>query len=329
MSIVITGSIAYDYLMRFPGRFSEHLLADQLHQVSVSFLVDDMTKHWGGVAANIAYTMALLELQPKLMGTVGRDFADYRQWLESVGVDTSTVRQIDSVFTASFFANTDLDNNQIASFYTGAMSFARDYTLADALPTKPDMVLISPNDPQAMINLAAECRARDIRFVYDPSQQVPRLTGEELLQGMSGAYMMVVNAYEAEIIARKTGLSIDDLRRQIDILVITRGAQGSTIYQGDDVVDVPVYPVTNIQDPTGSGDAYRAGLIRGIVGGWPLKLSGQVGSLCAAYVLEHTGTQNHRFTPADFVARFRTAFDDEGILDSLLTQNEPAVRTES
>lgn len=318
MSIVLTGSIAYDYLMRFPGRFSEHLLADQLHQVSVSFLVDDMTKHWGGVAANIAYTMALLELRPKLMGTVGRDFADYRTWLENAGVDTSTVRQIDSVFTASFFANTDVDNNQIASFYTGAMSFARDYTIAEALPTKPDMVMISPNDPQAMINLAEECRQRDIRFIYDPSQQVPRLTGEELLQGLTGATMMVINAYEAEIICRKTNMTVDELRRQLDILVITRGSKGSTIYQGDEAVDVPVFPVTDIKDPTGSGDAYRAGLIRGIVSGWPLKLSGQVGSLCAAYVLEHVGTQNHRFTPAEFAARFRTVFDDDGLLDSLL-----------
>lgn len=319
MSIVITGSIAYDYLMRFPGRFTEHLLADQLHQVSLSFLVDDMTKHWGGVAANIAYTMALLDLQPKLMGTVGRDFADYRNWLESAGVDTSTVRQIDSVFTASFFANTDIDNNQIASFYTGAMSFARDYTLAEAMPAKPDLVVISPNDPVAMINLANECRQRGIRFVYDPSQQVPRLTGEELLQGLTGAFMMVVNAYEAEIICRKTGQSIDDLRRQLEILVITRGSKGSTIYSGDQEIDVPVFPVRDIKDPTGSGDAYRAGLLRGIVGGWPLKLAGQVGSLCAAYVLEHDGTQNHRFTPAEFVARFRTEFSDEGLLDSLLT----------
>lgn len=326
MSIVITGSIAYDYLMRFPGRFAEHLIGEQIHQVSLSFLVDDMTKHWGGVAANIAYTMALLELKPKLMGTVGRDFADYRNWLDSAGVDTSTVRQIDSVFTASFFANTDTDNNQIASFYTGAMSYARDYTLAEALPAKPDLVLISPNDPQAMINLANECRARDIRFVYDPSQQVPRLSGDELLEGLSGAYMMVVNAYEAEIISKKTGKSIDELCEALQIFVITRGARGSTVYNGGETIDVPIFPVTDIKDPTGSGDAYRAGLIRGIVAGWPLKLAGQVGALCAAYALEHVGTQNHRFTPAEFVARFRTAFDDEGILDSLLAPQNAEAR---
>jgi adenosine kinase len=158
MEILISGSIAYDYLMRFPGRFTDHLIGDQLHQISLSFLVEDMTKHWGGVAANISYTMALLGTRPKLMGTVGRDFGDYRDWLERAGVDTSTVRQIDEVFTASFFVNTDLDNNQIASFYSGAMAHAKDLRVADVMASKPDLVIISPNDPQAMSNLTAECR---------------------------------------------------------------------------------------------------------------------------------------------------------------------------
>ncbi|MFO7323312.1 MAG: carbohydrate kinase family protein [Chloroflexota bacterium] len=318
MNVILTGSIAYDYLMRFPGRFSEHLLGDQLHQVSLSFLVEDMTKHWGGVAANIAYTMALLGMRPRLMGTVGRDFGDYRAWLESVGVDTSTVRQIDDVFTASFFANTDLDNNQIASFYSGAMAYARDYRLKDALDTDPDLVIISPNDPQAMLNLAAECRERGLKFIYDPSQQVPRLNGDELLQSMEGAYAMIVNGYEAEIISKKTGKSIDALCDELEILVITHGGKGSTIYHQGEQISIPVFPPKEIKDPTGGGDAYRAGLIRGIAAGWPLKLAGQCGALCATYALEHVGTQNHRFTIEEFVARFRTQFDDEGLLSSLL-----------
>jgi adenosine kinase len=318
MDIIVTGSIAYDYLMRFPGRFTDHLIRDQLHQVSLSFLVDDMTKHWGGVAANIAYSLALLGLRPKLMGTVGRDFADYRNWLESAGVDTSTVRQIDEVFTASFFANTDLDNNQIASFYSGAMAYARDYSLADAYDGTPDLVVISPNDPQAMANLAEECRQRGIRFIYDPSQQVPRLTGDELRRDMQGAYAMVVNAYEAEIICKKTGLTIDDLRQLVELLVITRGKDGSRIYTNGEIVEVPAFPPKEIKDPTGVGDAYRAGLIRGIVSGWPLRLAGEVGALCATYVLEQVGTQNHRFTLLEFIERFRTRFDDGGVLEELL-----------
>jgi adenosine kinase len=317
MDILVTGSIAYDYLMRFPGHFADHFIGDQLHQVSLSFLVDEMTKHWGGVAANIAYNMALLGIRPKLVGTVGRDFPDYRDWLEGAGVDTSTVRQIDEVFTSSFFVNTDLDNNQIASFYGGAMSYAKNYAVADVYEGIPDLVIISPNDPIAMQNLAKECRERKIRFIYDPSQQVPRLSGEELHRDMQGAYAMVVNAYETEVICKKTGQTLEDLRRAIDILVITHGGRGSHIYVNGEVIEVPVFPTT-VKDPTGGGDAFRAGLIRGMVAGWPLKLAGEVGALCATYALEFVGTQNHRYTTNEFITRFRSQFNDEGLLDSLL-----------
>lgn len=326
MEIILTGSIAYDYLMRFPGRFSEHFLKDELHQVSLSFLVDEMTKHWGGNAANIAYTMALLGSKPKLMGTVGRDFPDYRQWLESHGVDCSLVSQIDSVFTASFFANTDLDNNQIASFYAGAMSYARDYSLKDNCKTKPDLVVISPNDPLAMSRIAQECREQGIRFIYDPSQQIPRLTGEELRQDMQGAYLMIMNAYEAGIICDKTGMTLDQLRDQTEILVVTQGKRGSHIYQNGKRTEVPIFREVFIKDPTGVGDAYRAGLLRGLDSNWPLQISALVGSLCATYVLEQVGTQSHTFTPQEFVARFRESFDDEGVLDELLVQPDQSAR---
>lgn len=319
MDIVVTGSIAYDYLMRFPGRFTEHFIKEELHQISLSFLVEEMTKHWGGVAANIAFTLALLGLKPRLMGTAGRDFGDYRTWLQSAGVDCDLVRQHDDVFTASFFANTDLDNNQIASFYAGAMSYAADYALADATTDTPDLVVVSPNDPQAMTQLTEECRRRGIRFIYDPSQQVPRLSGDELYRDMRGAYALIVNAYEAQIICQKTGLTVDQLRDEVEILVITQGGRGSHIYNEGEMISVPVFPTQDIKDPTGVGDAYRAGLIYGIVQEWPLKLAGQVGALCATYVLEHVGTQHHRFTAADFVARFRTEIDDNGLLDAILT----------
>ena len=318
MNIIATGSIAYDYLMRFPGKFTDHLLQDQLHQVSLSFLVDDMTKHWGGVAANICYTMALLGMQPKLMGTAGRDFPDYRKWLERVGVDTSTVRQIDEVFTASFFCNTDTENNQIASFYAGAMSYAKDYTLKDAFSGTPDWVIVSPNDPKAMSNLAQECREHNVKFIYDPSQQVPRLSGEELLRDMQGAYAMIANAYEIEVISQKTGKSLNDLRQMFEVLIVTHGKSGSRIYLNGDIMEVPVFPTDKIQDPTGGGDAFRAGLIYGMIAGWPLDLAGQVGSLCATYTLENVGTQNHYFTLPEFVQRFRSEFDDEGHLDEML-----------
>jgi adenosine kinase len=322
MKIVASGSIAYDYLMRFPGKFTDHLLADHLANISLSFLVEDMTKHWGGVAANIAYSMALLGLKPMLMGTAGRDFPDYRRWLESHGVDCSTVKQIDDVFTASFFCNTDVDNNQIASFYAGAMSLAGDYSLAQAYHNLPDLVIISPNDPRAMTRLSQECRERNIRFIYDPSQQVPRLTGEELWRDLQGAHALIVNTYESEVISQKTGKSIDDLRNAVDVLVITRGKHGSWVYDNrpnkPDFLEVEAFPTDAMQDPTGGGDAFRAGFIYGLVKDWPLDIAAQAGSLCATYCIEQIGTQTHHFTPEDFVARYRSEYDDAGVLDALL-----------
>ena len=318
MQTLITGSIAYDYLMRFPGRFQQHFLPDELHNLSLSFLVDDMTKHWGGTAANIAFTLALLGVRPKLMGTVGRDFGDYRRWLEDAGVDCGTVVQLDEVFTASFFANTDEDNNQLAFFYGGAMNLARNYAIADVMPQPPDLVVISPNDPVAMIQLCEECRQRGIRFLFDPGQQVARLDGAELLRGLDGATMLIVNIYEASVIYEKTGLSLEQLRERVELVVITESERGSTLYEGADVSRVPAFAPRLIADPTGAGDAYRAGMIRGMGAGLPLALSAQVGALCATYALECVGTQNHRFTPADFVARFRQLQDDGGQLDALL-----------
>lgn len=318
MEIILSGSIAYDYLMRFPGRFAEHLIQDKLEHVSLSFLVDDMTKHWGGVAANIAFTMGLLGQSPKLFGTVGKDFGDYRTHLEAVGVDCSTIRQSDDVFTASFFANTDVDNNQIASFYAGAMSLAKNYTLADVSANKPDLVVISPNDPAAMLALSEECRQRGIRFVADPSQQVPRLNGDELRRSVEGAYLLVVNQYEMDVILSKTGMTQDELQAAVETLIITQGKNGATIFEGDKITQVGVFETDDIKDPTGVGDAFRAGLLCGIAQDWPLELSAEVGSLCAAYVLEQVGTQSHRFTPADFIERFRTQYDDKGRLDILL-----------
>ena len=318
MDIIVTGSIAYDYLMRFPGRFNEYFIDGQMHQVSLSFLVEEMTKHWGGIGANIAYTLGLLGHRAKLMGTVGRDFGDYREWLERVGVDTSGVREFADVFTASYFANTDLENNTISSFYSGAMAFSKDYKLAEAYPSKPDMVIISPSDPLAMQNLTKECRERNIPFIYDPSQQIPRLTGEELLNDMQGAYALVVNAYEAEIICKKTELSLEDLKRKIELLIITQGKNGSHIYQKGELTQVPAFSAKEIKDPTGAGDAFRGGLLRGMAAGLPVKLCALMGSLCASYVLEHVGTQNHFFTVPDFIARFRSEHDDEGQLDTLL-----------
>ncbi len=318
MHTLITGSIAYDYLMRFPGRFQQHFLPDELHNLSLSFLVDDMTKHWGGTAANIAYTMALFGARPRLMGTVGRDFGDYRRWLEAAGVDCSTVIQLDEVFTASFFSNTDEDNNQLAFFYGGAMNLARKYGIGAALADKPDLAVISPNDPVAMLQLCDECRQQRIPFIFDPGQQVARLAGDELRRGLDGAYMLIVNIYEANVIYEKTGLSLDDIRQRVRIAVITESEHGSSLYQGGEITKVKSFAPEQIANPTGAGDAYRAGMLVGLSNGMSLRLAAQIGTLCATYALEHVGTQTHHFSPEEFVARFRQLADDGGCLNALL-----------
>jgi adenosine kinase len=256
------------------------------------------------------------------MGTAGRDFPDYRRWLDDAGVDTSTVKQIDDVFTASFFCNTDVENNQISSFYSGAMELANQYTLADALNgTPPDLVIISPNDPGAMTNLSNECRDKGYRFVYDPSQQVARLNGDMLKNDMQGAYLMIVNQYEAQIICEKTGMTMDELRHTIDLLVITHGGDGSEIFTNGDVIKVPAFAPKEIKDPTGAGDAYRAGFFTGLALDFPLALAGAMGALCATYTLEHIGPQGHQYDLAEYVSRFRESQDDNGMLDRLIKQS--------
>lgn len=317
MNIIVTGSIAFDYLMRFPGSFKEHIHPEALEQVSLSFLVEDMTRHWGGNGANIAFTMAKLGLSPYLLGTAGRDFGDYRAWLERHGVNTSIVYQHDDVFTASFFCNTDMDNNQLASFYSGAMAKSREHGIRESVSFAPDIVIISPNDPQAMSQLTQECRDEGYRFVYDPSQQIARLDGATLARDMKGAYMMVVNEYEAHMISEKTGKTLQDLRDTVQFLVITHGKEGSRIYSDGVTIDVPVFPVDAIKDPTGAGDAYRAGLITGIMKDVSLEVAGTMGALCSSYNLENIGTQSHDFTLDDFITRYREHFNDNGELDKL------------
>ena len=320
MEIAITGSIAYDYIMQFPGKFTDQIVPDKIDHISLSFLVDKMTKHWGGVAANIAYTLGLLGLEPapKLVGTAGRDFGDYRTWLESVGVDTSGVRQMEDVFTASFFVNTDVDNNQIASFYSGAMAYAKNFALTDLLAHQPDLVVISPNDPLAMQQYVDECHAAGIPFMYDPSQQVARFDGAQLRHGIERAQILICNEYEFDLIIQKTGLSGEAIIASVPVVVVTLGEKGAVIYTEGQEISIPVFPVEHVADPTGVGDAFRSGLLFGMAAGWDWTLCGQVGALCAAYVLEQIGTQSHRFTPAEFIARFRTAFEDNDRLDTLL-----------
>jgi adenosine kinase len=317
MKIVVTGSIAYDYLMSFPGRFTEHLLANQLHTVSLSFLVDSMKRQRGGTAPNIAYSLALLGGQPAIMATAGEDFSDYRRWLEEMGVDTSAIIEIAGDYCASFFVNTDLDQNQIASFYTGAMAHAGRLSFAEHAPLT-DLAIISPNDPQAMRAYAAECQQLKIAYIYDPSQQTIRLSGEDLAAGLNGCALLTVNEYEFGLIQEKTGLSQTDILARAGGLLITRGRAGSVIMVDGREYQIPAVPPIQTVDPTGAGDAFRAGLMRGMQLGLPWDIAGRMGALAATYVLEAFGTQGHHYTNSQFVARYREHFDDGGALDVLL-----------
>ncbi len=318
MNVVVTGSIAFDYLMAFPGRFVDHILPDQLHRISLSFLVDEMRRQRGGCAANIAYNLALLGEHPRVMGTVGQDFGEYRAWLEQHGVDTSLTRDEPDLFTASFFVNTDRDGNQIASFYTGAMARARNLSLHDLDVRPVDLVTISPNDPEAMVKYAAECRELSIPYLYDPSQQIIWLSGEDLRAGLEGCDLLVVNEYEFEMLREKTELSAEAIHSApARACVVTLGAEGAHIWVEGTLHAIPPIPPQRTDDPTGVGDAYRAGLIKGLVLDLPWELAGRMGALAATYVLEHPGPQGHRYTPAEFVARFREHFDDDGALDEI------------
>lgn len=317
MRVALTGSIAYDYLMSFPGHFQEHILPDKLKSISLSFLVDRMVKRRGGIGPNIGYTMALLGGSPILFSTVGQDFGEYRDWLEKHGVDTSGIQVIADDFTASFFATTDQDNCQIASFYPGAMSHAAQVKLTAWQGEPLDLIVISPTDPAAMNLYIEEAGELGIPYLYDPSQQTVRLSGEDLRRGVSGAYALFVNEYEFCLIEKHTGLSIEEIKQLVEILVVTLGDKGSLIYAGGEEITIPAVPPQNILDPTGVGDAYRGGFLTGLSFGLGLELCGQMGALAASYCLETDGPQSHHYTPAQFVARFREYFDDRGELNIL------------
>ena len=306
MRIVVTGSIAYDYLMSFPGKFTDHLLPEHLQRISLSFLVDSMDKRRGGCAPNIAYTLALLGERPLLMGTAGEDFNDYRSWLDAAGIDTAHVAQVAGKFTASFFCSTDQDNCQIASFYTGAMAHASELSFREV--PGAELAIISPNDPNAMVQYAEECRTLGIPFIFDPGQQCARMSGQELSAGVTGAMVVICNDYEYELLKQKTGLDESAILAQCEALIVTKGEHGSTIIRDGIRHDVRSVPPRRIVDPTGVGDAFRGGLLKGLSIGLSYEQSAQIGSVAATYVLEHLGGTSHAYTFDEFMRRFDEHF---------------------
>ncbi|WP_283133794.1 carbohydrate kinase family protein [Rhizohabitans arisaemae] len=311
MRIAVTGSIATDQLMTFPGRFGDQLIAEHLDRVSLSFLVDDLQIRRGGIAANISFGMGCLGITPILVGAVGHDFEDYRSWLERHGVDCGSVRVSEHHHTARFLCTTDQDHNQIASFYTGAMAEAREIELGPIAARSGglDLVVISPNDPDAMVRHTDECRTRGIPFLADPSQQLARMEGPEVRRLVDGAAYLFTNDYEKALVEQKTGWSDEEVLSRVGVRVTTLGPKGARIdREGEPSIHIQPAPERGKVDPTGVGDAFRSGFVSALAWGLSLERCGQVGALMATYALESVGPQEYRLSQEDFTTRFAAAY---------------------
>lgn len=306
---MVSASIAFDQIMSFNGSFTDHILAEKAHVLSVSFLIDSLKKHRGGVGGNIAWSLGLLGEPSMLVGSVGEDFSEYRTTLESVGVDTSGVVVVPDDYTASGFLNADMHGNQIVSFYPGAMSASRDIDISEAA-NAAEYAIVGAHDPEGMMRHVREVAASPARLIFDPSQQIPILTGEQLAEGIDLADVVVANDYEFSMIGRKAELSLDDIERRVDMLVVTYGENGSEIRTGGERVHIPVAPLRGMVDPTGAGDAYRSGLIKGLLMGVDLDVVGRIAAQAATYPIEHYGTQEQQYTIDAFIERFNESFPD-------------------
>ncbi len=306
MSALIAGSIAYDTIMVFHDQFKNHILPDSVHMLNVSFLVPDMRRETGGCAGNIAYNLKLLGENPKIMATVGRDFSPYEDWLLDCQIDISHVKVINESFTAQAFITTDMDDNQITAFHPGAMSFSHENSVNDASDVR--VGIVSPDGRDGMIQHAREFAAAGIPFIFDPGQGLPMFNGDELLQFIDQATWVAVNDYEAQLLHERTGKSLMELSAMVDALIVTKGAEGSHIYHKQNIQVIPTASAKELNDPTGCGDAYRAGILYGILNRLDWETTGRIASLLGAIKIEHHGTQNHRFTLEEFKTRFEIQF---------------------
>ncbi len=305
-TVLICGSIAFDKIMQFDGRFAESLIAGQLHKVNVSFLVPTLRTEYGGCAANIAYNLGMLGGDPLMMGTLGQDGGQYLERFAQLGLSTRAVRTIKDAYTAQCFVTADLDNNQINAFHPGAMQFSHENNVADQ--GQLAVAIIAPDGSDGMLKHARDCYAEQVPFMFDPGQQLPRFDGAQLIEFINQATYVAANDYEFEMLMDRTGLTLQDIASRLDALIVTRGEQGSEIYAGGERFDIPCVEAAAVLDPTGCGDAYRAGLLYGIAEGMDWPTTGRLASLLGSIKIAHQGGQNHRFTKAEIDARFEAAF---------------------
>jgi adenosine kinase len=307
--IIVGGSIAYDNIMEFPGLFGDQILPDKLQALSISFLVNSLKRQKGGTAPNIAYSLALLKQNPAVLGTAGKDFGEYKLWLEENAVDTSFINIMQDDYTATCFITTDRSSNQITGFYPGAMTKDSAISLKNLVLGRIKLFIIAPTEPEAMMNWVRECKELKIPYMFDAGMQIPRLTGTELSEGIMGSEIAIFNEYEYEMMLDKTGLSRETILDNTRLLVETRGAEGSVLATRAETVQVPAVKPHRIADPTGAGDAYRAGLVKGYFENKSLEVMGSYGSVSAVYALEHTGATEHSYTVDEFLKRYNENFD--------------------
>ena len=312
MAIYVAGSLAFDRIMTFPGHFDDHILPDKLHILNVSFLIDDLVEKRGGTAGNIAYTLALLGESPVILGAVGKDFEGYASELTRLGLSLEGIRRMPDAFTAGCYLITDKNNNQINGFHPAAMKFACNYTFAET-EHAADWGIVSPGNLDDMRNLPQVFREKGIRYIYDPGQQIPALSGDELIDAITGSAFLVTNDYELEMICKSTRRTRADIRALTGCLITTLGDQGSIVH-GATVRTVGVAKPERVADPTGAGDAYRSGLLKGLTQGLDAVQAAKIGATCASFCVEHQGTQEHTFDQATFALRHQAAFgEDSGI----------------
>ncbi|MES1938534.1 carbohydrate kinase family protein [Salinisphaera hydrothermalis] len=309
MSALICGSFAFDTIMVYSGQFKNEILPDQVHMLNVSFLVPDMRREFGGCAGNIAYSLALLGGDGQAMGTVGKDFDDYADWMDQHGISRDYIKRIDDAYTAQAYITTDMDDNQITAFHPGAMNHAHE----QAVPTDAGITLgiVSPDGKDGMVSHAQQFADAGIDFIFDPGQGLPMFNGAELKTIIDQATYLTVNDYEAKLVCDRTGLSEADIAAKLDALVVTKGAKGSVIYADGKTYEIPTGNPSALSDPTGCGDAFRAGLIYGLQQGYDWEITGRVASLMGTIKIERPGTQNHRFTMDEFKTRFAKEFGRE------------------
>jgi len=307
MSALICGSMAFDTIMVFQDKFKNHILADKVHMLSVAFLVPELRREFGGCAGNIAYNLKLLGEEPLMMATVGQDFGPYQQWLEQCAIRTDYVKVLDDQYTAQAYITTDEDDNQITAFHPGAMNEAHRNAIAD-VDERIQVGIVSPDGKVGMQQHAEQFVEAGIEFIFDPGQGLPMFDGAELSAFIDQASWVTVNDYEAQLMQERTGLTLEAIAEQVKALIVTQGGEGSTIYTDGGVMTIPAAPVGELQDPTGCGDAYRAGLLYGLMNDLDWATTGRIASLLGAIKIEQKGTQNHRFSLSEFKARYQQSF---------------------